>query len=673
VSQPQDVVPEDVRQALDIAKRLIDAGIPVFSAPPCPAAEGGQCSIPGHGNGKTEYHLPPKWQTTVPAHVWLERWQPGWALAAVGGHAADFLDIDPRNGGEASEHELQNAHHLPRIYAEQETPSGGRHLMIAPLGERKGELLPGIDYQGGAPDGQGRGFVWIAPTVKRAKDGSDERRPYRWLQEPDTNWLAEGGDTTGEMIVARLQAMRAKPEKANDERAVREFTEAEARAFCNLTLEKLSSAEIGQIEERANAAAVQLSHFVPDFWSEEFAFTVLMSALEETAYDPDGPSSWTAEKFHAVLAGEGNRAPDDWKAVRRPEPGEPLPEPDADEVEALIAEMKSPDDLVDLPPPRHLVYGLLTLDSESWIIGEPGSRKSFVALDIAAHVARGLPWQELEVEKGRVVFIVAEGAAAIGSRMKAWQKVYGAVDPDKEKIFRTLTRPVQASNRKAWSVLVEACRRIDPVLVVIDTQARVTVGLKENDATDMGYYIEAVRAIREATGACVLTIHHTGRTGGDARGSSAIDGAQTTELKVEASKTPLRGVLKVEKQKDLEEHEDIPLKFEVVEVGTDEKARPITSLVLCGHDAWARDEIEPEEEPDWRRNLATNQIEVLEAVEHFSDPDGASPAQIRAWINEERKSRDRDAMAKTSVDSALKALLLQGHLEKPTRGTYRRT
>ena len=31
---------------------------------------------------------------------------------------------------------------------------------------------------------------------------------------------------------------------------------------------------------------------------------------------------------------------------------------------------------------------------------------------------------------------------------------------------------------------------------------------------------------------CVLTVHHTGRSGGDARGSSAIDGAQTTELKV---------------------------------------------------------------------------------------------------------------------------------------------
>src|SRR4051812_23097329 len=105
-TSPQDVATE---QALAIARSLIDAGVPVFAAPPCPSGPYGlidgkgdrvsRCSRPGHGAGGVEYDLPAAWQQTVPAHVWLQRWQPGWALAAVGGWAADFLDIDPRNGG----------------------------------------------------------------------------------------------------------------------------------------------------------------------------------------------------------------------------------------------------------------------------------------------------------------------------------------------------------------------------------------------------------------------------------------------------------------------------------------------------------------------------------------------------------------------------------------------
>ncbi|HEY6924946.1 MAG TPA: AAA family ATPase, partial [Steroidobacteraceae bacterium] len=130
-----------------------------------------------------------------------------------------------------------------------------------------------------------------------------------------------------------------------------------------------------------------------------------------------------------------------------------------------------------------------------------------------------------------------------------------------------------------WQVLVEACRRIKPVFVVIDTQARVTVGMEENSAKEMGVFIEAAERIRQATGACVGVVHHTGRAGGDARGSSAIDGAQSTELKV-VRQDALTGVLKVEKQKDLPEREDMPLFFQSVSLGQDGDGDEVTSLVL---------------------------------------------------------------------------------------------
>lgn len=586
---------ENQQRALRVAAEMIAAGIPVFAAPPCPAANGGTCSRPGH-TGRQEYDLPAKWQLTVPSTVWLEKWQPGWALAAVQGHVSDALDEDPRNGGDASIAELTRLGHMPRVYGVSETPSGGRHYLIAPLGERKGILMPGLDYQGGAPDGQGRGLIWIAPTVRRSKSAEHlgQRRPYRWLQEPDLTWLREaspaefGGDGTGEMIVARLRATKnGNSESHRDDRLPRVFTESEAKRFVQPHLDKLAKAQIGEIEESANAAAVVLSRFVPGVWSAEVAYNVLTAVLSETAYDPAHPAStWHADKFRDVVAGRNGRAPGGWLAELRAEPDmqvSPCAGDTGDAADALLAEMLRPAELMSRPPQPYLVKTLLNMNSVAWLIGAPGSKKSFVALDMAAHVAAGRPWQGLRVRQGRVVLIVAEGAGGIGGRLKAWELEHGPISDD----VYVLPRPVQSGNPAAWAVLVEACRRLAPVLVVADTQARVTVGLEENSATDMGVFVDALGAIQQATGGCVLPIHHTGRNGQDARGSSALDGAQDSELKVVATDEALRGELRVEKQKDLpSEGSVLPLTFRVHVVGVDEDGKPVTSLALSAPDAF---------------------------------------------------------------------------------------
>jgi hypothetical protein len=572
-------------EALRIAEQLIGAGVPVFAAPPCPGAT---CTRPGHRSGRHEYDLPAKWQLTVPSKSWLERWQPGWALAAVGGHAADFLDEDPRHGGEQSIADLEAAGQMPRVFGVQTTPSGGRHYVISPLHERESNaFMPGLDYQGGMPDGKGRAFVWIAPTVRRSKSEPYEPVAYSWAQPPDMDYLKEfDSDDSIEGLRDRILSVKVKApgNERKPDMDQRLFTEQEARHFCSVTLERLEQATPGGIETAANNAACALSHFVPEFWTEEFAYAVLWTSLGETKYDPNHPASgWTADKFHDVIAGVNGRAPADWEAKRKPESVDEVA-PEMDEVDALIAEMCKPSEIMEQDPPELLIEGLLNLDSESWIIGAPGSKKSFVAADMAAHVALGKPWQGLDVTQGGVVMIVAEGGGGLGPRLKAWKAEHGMDMSDRIDILK---RPVQAANLEKWAVLREACRRLAPVLVVIDTQARVTVGLEENSAKEMGIYIEAVRSIREATGACVLTVHHTGRAGGDARGSSAIDGAQHTELKVISEKGSLTGKLISEKQKDMALADDLTLKFEVHTVGTDKRGKPVTSLALVS-DVWKK-------------------------------------------------------------------------------------
>src|SRR5690606_29160652 len=101
-----------------------------------------------------------------------------------------------------------------------------------------------------------------------------------------------------------------------------------------------------------------------------------------------------------------------------------------------------------------------------------------------------------------------------------------------------------------------------PVLIVIDTLARAMKGGDENSAQDMGALNDAVSALIQATGACVMLVHHSGKNkASGARGSSALLGAIDTEIEVDG------GQIIVRKQRDLELAE--PLGFRLLSVVTD--------------------------------------------------------------------------------------------------------
>lgn len=337
-------------------------------------------------------------------------------------------------------------------------------------------------------------------------------------------------------------------------------------------------------------------------------------------------------------------------------------EAELDPVDVLLGKMLTRDQLEHIPRPRPLIEGLLDLDSESWIIGAPGGFKSFVALDWACHVATGLTWRGQATVQGPVVYVVAEGAKGIRQRVLAWEATYGA----RADALRCLPEPVQVKDgdtdktgkpSRAWRVLVEACRRLQPVLIVLDTQARITVGLEENSNTSMGVLVEAVRMLKQATGACVLVVHHTGRNGEDARGASALDGAQDTEIRVDrpekkADRRKLTAVIAVDKQKDGDESASWPVQLAVVPVGEDGE----TSLALTPWDPFYTPTAD---RPDWVANLTENQREVSEALIDHSDETGATLAQVTAWIKERRARHDRPPMARTSRDSAIRDLVRQ--------------
>ena len=204
----------DHLEAIEIARTLIAAGIPVFAAQPA-LDDRGEWD-PAGGTGGTGYVLPAAWQKSVPTASWLDptargfeskAWRPGWALCALMGCGLDLLDIDPRHGGDLSRQQLLAEGVWPVAYGAASTPSGGTHEFAASLltGSRD-NVRPGFDVKSGQPDGSGRGFAFIAPTIKISKT-TGALEPYRWTNPPDLTGLGVNDDS-GEALAAIVRLAR---------------------------------------------------------------------------------------------------------------------------------------------------------------------------------------------------------------------------------------------------------------------------------------------------------------------------------------------------------------------------------------------------------------------------------------------------------------------------------
>lgn len=252
---------------------------------------------------------------------------------------------------------------------------------------------------------------------------------------------------------------------------------------------------------------------------------------------------------------------------------------DQDPVDALIAELLDTDDLDHIPTLEPIIDDVLYRDTLARMNGESGSFKSFVSLDFAGCVGTGMDWHGRKVQQGLVVYVVAEGLKGVRKRVRAWEQHHDR----KMTGVKFLPRPVQVKSPE-WAVLTEACRQLDPALIIVDTQARVTVGVEENSATEMGQIVDRIEALRASCAACVLLVHHSGVSGERGRGSTSVKGAMQTELSVcrKGKGRDTRVTLKTGKQKDDEELSDLVFAPHIVELNgeADWVGQPITSVVL---------------------------------------------------------------------------------------------
>lgn len=233
---------------------------------------------------------------------------------------------------------------------------------------------------------------------------------------------------------------------------------------------------------------------------------------------------------------------------------------------------------VDLTAGDYVVKGLIHRADVGVIFGESGGGKTFFTLDLALHVASGEAWRGHRMRQAFVLYVASENPRSVSRRVVAWREQH---KPAGSVPFALMGNSVDLRDPNSVAQIVAAVKAgmarhgIETCLVVVDTLARAAPGADENASADMSAIIGAADEIRNATGAAVALVHHSGkdRTRG-ARGHSSLRGAVDFELEV-ADK-----VATVTKARDGETGTAYAFRLEMAELGTDDDGDAVTTCIV---------------------------------------------------------------------------------------------
>ncbi|MCA8275244.1 helicase RepA family protein [Burkholderia sp. AU30280] len=286
------------------------------------------------------------------------------------------------------------------------------------------------------------------------------------------------------------------------------------------------------------------------------------------------------------------------------------------------------DELPDtFTPPDELVQGLLTIGGGSVLYGDSNSGKTFLVIDLAAAIARGVEWMGKRTEPGMIVYLAAESPASVRSRLQAYQRHHGVRVPN----FAIVQNPVNLFENDAdASAIIATVQRLEAQrgrkvrLIVGDTLARLSAGANENAGQDMSRVIERFDRIRTECSAHFLLIHHSGKNAAaGSRGWSGVRAAVDAEIEITDS--PTGRCAEITKVRDLgTKGERIGFRLDVIELGTTKWGVPATTCVVVPTDA-------PDKAPRSKRmgdvegavleflTAHKSGIKKTEVVKHFED------------------------------------------------------
>ena len=235
-------------------------------------------------------------------------------------------------------------------------------------------------------------------------------------------------------------------------------------------------------------------------------------------------------------------------------------------------------DIKDVPEPEWLVEDLMQELSYGMIYGSPSSGKTFAMLTLMLCIATGTPFFGKKVKKGKVLYFFGEGRAGIQKRIAIWLSEHPEVDPeDVKNNLRLIPMVPSATNYKHLVSVKLNCKGAS--LIVFDTYARLTRGVNENDAREVGLVNQWLQSIRDEVGISVWVLHHTEKSGTSERGSNSLRADQDTAIIMKRG-TSGEVILGLSKMKDWEDTLTMSFNLESREVMNETTGKLIKSALL---------------------------------------------------------------------------------------------
>jgi hypothetical protein len=207
--------------------------------------------------------------------------------------------------------------------------------------------------------------------------------------------------------------------------------------------------------------------------------------------------------------------------------------------------------MMQMPTPAWLIEGILPERALTLMFGASNSFKSFLAVDMACHIATGLDWHGQTAKRGLVVYIAAEGAYSLArQRIAGWAHYHGVIPDDLYLIPQGLT----LDNQKTLQHLQAAIDAlpVDPVLLVSDVLAGTIEG-SNSEIEVIQRRLIGTRQLIERYQLAELMITHSGWSQkARARGSTHLWGSADTRLRVVRKEQAYATTLKLERHKDAE-------------------------------------------------------------------------------------------------------------------------
>lgn len=260
------------------------------------------------------------------------------------------------------------------------------------------------------------------------------------------------------------------------------------------------------------------------------------------------------------------------------------------------------------------------------VYGHPGSGKSFLVLDMAAAVASGTEWAGRHVERGLVVYVVAEGQTGFRNRLFAMQQA-GRIAPDAPFVFIPTPIDMQAPDGDLQTLMetihkVAEQAGVSPAMLVIDTLSK-TFGAGKENTDDMASYVANCQRVSSAFDCLTVVVHHRPKDSEsrDLRGHSSLRGGIETTILVEAGEVKTATTLK---QKDGEDNMIVRFRLERIVIGEDKRGKEIstclTEVVEGGPPSQQKDPRDTR-----KARLTGHKKTALRAIEDAVATDGTEP------------------------------------------------